>query len=66
MNENKAKLSRRNFLLAVGVGGAAGAAAIVAKTAPQPQAAAPGEDRRGTKGYQASTHVRNYYRTAKI
>ena len=66
MSENKTKLSRRNFLLSVGAGGAAGAAAIVAKTVPQAQPAAAGTDKNSTKGYQASTHIRNYYRTAKV
>ena len=66
MSENKAKLSRRNFLLAVGASGAAGAAAIVAKSAPQAQPVATGADKKLTRGYQASAHVRNYYRTAKV
>lgn len=66
MRENKAKLSRRNFLLAVGAGGAAGAAAIAAKAVPQAQPAAIDPEKRRSKGYQASEHVRNYYRTAKV
>lgn len=66
MSANKAKLSRRNFLLAVGAGGAASAAAIVAKTVPQAQPVAAADGKRITKGYQASAHVRNYYRTAKV
>jgi hypothetical protein len=66
MSANKSKLSRRNFLLAVGAGGAAGAAAIVAKTVPQAQPAAIADGKRTTKGYQASAHIRNYYRTAKV
>jgi shikimate 5-dehydrogenase len=66
MSENKAKLSRRNFLLAVGAGGAASAAAIVAKTAAQGLPVTPANDKKTSKGYQASAHVRNYYRTAKV
>ena len=66
MSENKAKLNRRNFLLAVGAGGAASAAVIVAKTAPQAQPVAATGDKRSTKGYHASAHIRNYYRTAKV
>jgi nitrous oxide reductase len=65
MSEKKVKLSRRNFLLTVGVSGAAaGAAAMVAKTPGEavPQAA----DKRATRGYQASEHVNNYYRTTKV
>ena len=64
MAEKKAKLSRRNFLLAVGAGGAATAAAIVAtrKTAPTTS----GEGKRETRGYHATEHVNNYYRTTKV
>ncbi len=64
MNENK--LSRRNFLLTVGAGGAASAAALVAKTVPQAQPATIAGGKKAGKGYQASAHVRNYYRTAKV
>ena len=64
MTEKRAKLSRRNFLLAVGAGGAATAAAIVAKNSSTPQSTS--KDKRATRGYQASEHVNNYYRTAKV
>ena len=65
MKTSKAKLSRRNFLLAVGAGTAASAAAIVAK---KPAATDSSKDKGGesAKGYQLTDHVRNYYRTAKI
>lgn len=66
MSENRTKLSRRNFLLAVGAGGAAGAAAIAATAAPKTQPAVANLDKRSTAGYQASAHVRNYYRTTKV
>jgi hypothetical protein len=66
MTEYKAKLSRRNFLLAAGAGGAASAALIVAKTVPQAPPLAGGGDKTSTKGYHASAHIRNYYRTAKV
>ena len=64
MTEKKAKLSRRNFLLTLGAGGAATAAAIVAKnpTASKEKS----DDKRATRGYQASEHVNNYYRTTKV
>jgi hypothetical protein len=66
MTEKKAKLSRRNFLLAVGAGGAATAAAIVATKDPSP-AVQTANDKRATRGYQAdSAHVNNYYRTTKV
>ena len=65
MTEKKAKLSRRNFLLAVGAGGAATAAAVVAtkKAIPSNDAS---KDKRATTGYHASEHVNNYYRTTKV
>ena len=66
MIEKKAKLSRRNFLLTVGAGGAATAAAIVATKSITPSAPQTSKDKRATRGYQASEHVNNYYRTAKV
>lgn len=66
MSQNKSKPSRRNFLIAIGASGAAGAAAIAAKTLPPAAPAATGADKNKSKGYQASEHVRNYYRTAKV
>ena len=66
MNEAKAKLSRRNFLLAVGAGSAASAAVLVGKTAPPAPSSAKVDDKKKTRGYQASDHIRNYYRTAKV
>ena len=65
MSDRTKRLSRRNFLLTVGVGGAAGAAAIVATKSAQVQPAKD-EDKRATRGYQASEHVNNYYRTTKV
>ena len=66
MTERTKRLSRRNFLLTVGAGGAATAAAIVAKSnTPQVQPAS-GSGKRATRGYQASEHVNNYYRTTKV
>ncbi|HXU42003.1 MAG TPA: twin-arginine translocation signal domain-containing protein [Burkholderiales bacterium] len=66
MTEKKAKLSRRNFLLAVGAGGAATAAAIVATKSTNSSAVQTSKDKRATTGYHASEHVNNYYRTTKV
>ena len=66
MNDKKARLSRRNFLVTLGAGGAAAAAAVVAtKTAPVPDAAQ-AADKRSTQGYHVTGHVNNYYRSAKV
>ena len=65
MSERTKKLSRRNFLLAAGAGGVATAAAIVTtQSATKPAPAK--SDKRATRGYQASEHVNNYYRTTKV
>jgi hypothetical protein len=64
MTEKKARLSRRSFLLTMGAGGAA-AAAIVAKNAAMPQPDST-KDKRATRGYHASEHINNYYRTTKV
>jgi shikimate 5-dehydrogenase len=66
MTEKKAKLSRRNFLLTLGAGGAATAAAVVATKSTSSSATQTSKDKRATRGYQASEHVNNYYRTTKV
>jgi shikimate 5-dehydrogenase len=64
MTERTKRLSRRNFLLAVGAGGAATAAAIVAKNTGSSQT--PDKGKRASRGYHATEHVNNYYRTTKV
>jgi Spy/CpxP family protein refolding chaperone len=59
------KPSRRTFLLALGVGTAAAVAATAAKK-PAASPSLAGEGKRATRGYQASAHVTNYYRTTKV
>lgn len=67
MSASAPRLSRRNFLLSIGAGGAATAAAVVAKTAPEaPAAAVPGSGKRAGRGYHVTAHVKNYYRTTKV
>jgi hypothetical protein len=65
MSDRTLRLSRRKFLLTVGAGGATTAAAIVAKTS-SPSQSPSSKDKRATRGYQATEHVNNYYRTAKV
>lgn len=60
------KLSRRNFLLAVGAGGAATAAAVAIRQTPAGGPATTGSGKRATKGYTASEHVKHYYRTTRV
>lgn len=64
MSERAKRLSRRNFLLTAGAGGVATAAAIVAKNS---STSAPADNsKRATRGYHASEHINNYYRTTKV
>lgn len=64
MTERTKRLSRRNFLLTVGAGGAATAAAIMARS-PTPSGSSDAS-KRASRGYHASEHVHNYYRTTKV
>ena len=66
MSERTKRLTRRNFLLTLGAGGAATAAAIVASKSTPTNATSSAKDKRATRGYQSSEHVSNYYRTAKV
>jgi len=66
MNEKSSKLSRRSFLLSVGAGGAAGAAALVAKRKLPEATPAASNAAGGTRGYQETAHVKNYYRTTQV
>jgi hypothetical protein len=64
MSERTQRLSRRSFLLTAGAGGAAIAAAIVAKNTSS--SVAPDKSKRATRGYHATAHVNDYYRTTKV
>jgi shikimate 5-dehydrogenase len=67
MSERSLRLSRRKFLLTVGAGGAATAAVVAAtKLNSASTPAASGKGKRPTRGYHATEHVNNYYRTAKV
>jgi hypothetical protein len=57
--------SRRNFLLAAGLGGAGVAAAVATATKGLArESRAPAVDK--AKGYHVSEHIQNYYRTTKV
>jgi len=63
MTERTTRLSRRSFLLTLGAGGVATAAVIAAKG---PAAIPVSKDKRTSRGYHATAHVDNYYRSAKL
>jgi hypothetical protein len=62
---DKTKRSRRNFLVTVGAGSAATVAAVAAKTV-QPVAPQTAAAESKSAGYQATEHVRKYYRTTLV
>ena len=64
MKGSHSKLSRRNFLLAVGAGSAAATAALVAKG--PPAQLKKNEALSGSKGYHLTEHIRKYYSTTKV
>ena len=67
MSERERGRSRRNFLLTLGAGSAATAAAVIAKAAPELQPAATADRAgRAAPGYRESAHVIRYYRTTKV
>ena len=69
MTSNPTDLKRRKFLLTAGAGGAgAVTAAIVGSAGLLPtEAVLPAATQARTdSGYQATEHVRNYYRTARV
>lgn len=59
------KMSRRKFLAAVGVGGAATAAVVASKVTGDAPATTAQTAPQG-KGYQLTEHVRRYYETTKV
>jgi hypothetical protein len=65
MKSTQSKLSRRNFLLAAGVGSVAATAALVAPQGGDRQSGQNGKAQ-GSQGYRLTEHIRNYYRTAKV
>lgn len=67
MSDRNSRFSRRNFLLTLGAGSAATAAAVIAKTAPEPQAAASSTAaKNATRGYRETAHVSRYYRSTRV
>jgi len=66
MSQDKPGLNRRRFLFAVGAGSAASAAAVVTTSVAQAPPAAGANDKRKTRGYHDSEHIRSYYKTTKV
>jgi hypothetical protein len=64
MKSPERKLSRRNFLIGLGAGGASATVALVSKEEkPVTRGGAKSETK---QGYRLTEHVQNYYRTTKV
>lgn len=59
------KITRRKFLAAVGVGGAAAAAVATTRNGEQ-RTPEQSQALREGQGYQVTAHVRRYYETTKV
>ena len=64
MKSPTSRLSRRNFLLAVGAGGVAAAATVAHRSPGSPPKKAGAVA--GSKGYHVTEHISKYYRTTKV
>jgi len=58
--------SRRKFMTALGVGGAAAAGAVLTQHAAPPVKQVAGSKDPQGGGYRLSEHVRKYYRTTQV
>lgn len=63
--EDKTNLKRRNFLRAVGAGGAAAVAVVGGKAALESAQQTEAENK-SAKGYRLTQHIHNYYRTTRM
>lgn len=63
---SKPKVDRRNFLIALGLGGAGAVAGAVAGEQPQPAQPAANNTQPGSTVYRVSPHIRKYYRTTRV
>ncbi|HXF66485.1 MAG TPA: twin-arginine translocation signal domain-containing protein [Burkholderiales bacterium] len=61
----KTDVTRRRFLTALGLGGAAAAAAVAGRKGGESAQQAPASGQRSA-GYRLTEHVRRYYETAKV
>jgi len=66
MSRNKVSITRRGFLVSVGAGGLATAAAVVAAVTPESEADTGKTSAPAKRGYQVSEHVNKYYRTTRV
>lgn len=62
---SKTDTGRRKFMVTLGLGGAAAAAAVVAGKGSDGKKADGGAQDEG-KGYRLTQHIREYYRTARV
>lgn len=63
---SKTNAKRRKFMMALGVGGAAAATAVLTATGDKTEKGVTAGEKGEAKGYQLTEHVRDYYRTCRV
>lgn len=66
MSKRKVANSRRGFLISIGAGTVASAAAVVGAVTPGADGGHETERREGESGYRVSEHINKYYRTTRV
>ena len=66
MTKSAVSSTRRGFLISVGAGSVATAAAAVSAVAPETSSQADTTDQRSKRGYRVSEHINKYYRTTRV
>jgi hypothetical protein len=66
MAKRNISTSRRGFLISVGAGSVATAAAVVSAVTAEPKAGSSATGPQAKDGYQVSEHINKYYRTTRV
>lgn len=66
MAKSAVSSSRRGFLISVGTGSVAAAAAAVSAVTSDTRSEADNKNRPNKSGYRVSEHINKYYRTARV
>ena len=66
MPRSSVSTARRGFLISIGAGGIATAAAVVSAVTPDTDTATAAKSKPAKRGYQVSEHINKYYRTTRV
>ena len=66
MPKNSTSSSRRGFLISLGAGSVAAAAAAVSAVVPEAKTGTNANAPQAKRGYRVSEHIKKYYRTTRV